>query len=398
MKNGNINTTFCGLKLNNPFILASGPPTRNAEMIIRGLSHGWAGAVTKTISLSPSQSPKPRLAVLKQTKSMVNIELISSESARQWIKWIKEIKRAAPGKIIIASIMAAHKPSDWQKLARMTAEAGSDALELNISCPHGMPEKGMGSLIGQDPKLAGLATRAVKKSVLIPVIVKLTPNVTDIKVIARACSENGADALSGINTVRSLAGINLNTLAPRPEIAGKSFFGGYAGSGIKPIALRCVAEMYQASKLPISGGGGIFSWEDAVEFMLVGARTLQVCTSVMLNGYSIISQLKHGLTKYLSSNRISQINQLVGLSNKNLVKMSALKLQYPKARINQKKCLLNLGQHCHRCFTACKDAGFQAVSYNGQKCLVVKNYCDGCGLCIEICPNKAIKLNATSQS
>ena len=300
--------------------------------------------------------------------------------------------------IIIASIMASTKPTDWQRLARMMADSGDDGLELNISCPHGMPERGMGSLIGQDPKLAGMATKAVKKAVGIPVMVKLTPNVTDIKVIARACAENGANALSGINTVKSLPGVDINTWTPLPDVRGKSTFGGYAGRGIKPIALRCVAEMYEATGLSISAGGGIFSWEDAVEFMLVGAKTLQVCTAVMLSGYSIIHQLKHGLNNYLISHKIKDIKDLVGLSNKRLVKLASLKHQNPIALINQTRCILNLGKHCHRCFTVCKDGGFQAVSYNGKRCSVIKDLCDGCGLCIDICPNKAIKLNATSQS
>lgn len=392
MKSANINPGFCGLEFENPFILASGPPTRNAEMILRGFAQGWAGAVTKTISLVPTRSPKPRLAVINNTRSLVNIELISSDSAVQWIKWIKQIKKTASDKIIIASIMASTKPTDWQRLARMMADSGADALELNVSCPHGMPEKGMGSLIGQDPKLAGMATKAVKKAVKIPVIVKLTPNVTDIKVIARACTDNGADALSGINTVKSLPGVDINTLSPMPSVQGKSTFGGYAGRGIKPIALRCVAEMYEQTKLPISAGGGIFSWEDAVEFMLVGARTLQVCTAVILNGYSIIHHLKHGLNNYLLSHKIKNIKDLVGVSNNRLVKLSSLKHQNPVAMINQKRCILNLSGHCHRCFTVCKDGGFQAISYNGKRCAVIRNLCDGCGLCIDVCPNQAIKL------
>ncbi|MEW6026962.1 MAG: NAD-dependent dihydropyrimidine dehydrogenase subunit PreA [Planctomycetota bacterium] len=392
MKSANINIGFHGLEFDNPFILASGPPTRNAEMILRGFEQGWAGAVTKTISLAPTKNPKPRLAVINNTRSLVNIELISSDSPSQWSKWIRQIKQAAPGKIIIASIMAANKPKDWQKLAQMMEDSGADALELNISCPHGMPEKGMGSLIGQDPKLAGMATRTVKKTVSIPVIVKLTPNVTDIKVIASACADNGADALSGINTVKSLPGVDINTFAPMPIVRGQSTFGGYAGRGIKPIALRCIAEMYEETGLPISAGGGIFSWEDAVEFMLVGAKTLQVCTAVMLSGYSIIHQLKHGLNNYLVSRKIKDINDIVGISNKRLVKLSSLKHHNPIAQINQKRCILNLGGHCHRCFTVCKDGGFQAISYNGKRCAVIKDDCDGCGLCIEVCPNKAVGL------
>jgi dihydropyrimidine dehydrogenase (NAD+) subunit PreA len=389
-----LSISFCGLEFSNPFILASGPPTRNAQMILRGFEEGWAGAVTKTISLSPTKSPRPRLSIIDKTKSLVNIELISSDTVHQWVKWISTIKKTASRKIIIASIMASVKTNDWQKLAKTMADAGADALELNISCPHGMPEKGMGSLIGQDPKLSALVTWAVKKAVSIPVIIKLTPNVTDIKVIAKACAESGADALSGINTVKSLAGIDIENFSPLPSVKERGTFGGYAGWGIKPIALRCLAEMFQATKLPISGGGGIFTWNDAVEFLLVGARTLQLCTAVMFSGYSIIHSLEKGLQKYLSHHNFSRVEQLIALSQKRLVRHSSLKSQNLIAVINQGKCLLNLSSisKCHRCLIACKDSALQAIVFKNHKCTVLKELCDGCGLCVSICPNQAIEL------
>lgn len=386
--------SFCGLNLSNPFVLAAGPPTRNAVMILNAFEHGWAGAVTKTICLSPTKSPRPRLHIINKNTSLINIELISSETIHQWLKWLTTIKKTAPRNIIIASIMASTKTKDWQKLATMVADAGADALELNISCPHGMPEKAMGSLIGQDPKLSAIVTRAVKKVVSIPLIVKLTPNVTDIKVIAKACAENGADGLSGINTVRSLAGVNIDNFSPLPTVKQRGTFGGYAGSGIKPIALRCIAEIYQATKLPISAGGGILNWEDAVEFLLVGARTLQLCTAVMFSGYTIINSLKKGLRNYLLKHNFSRVEQIVALSQKKLVKHSSLKSQKITAVINQNKCLLNLSSHshCHKCYIICRDSGFQAIEFNNRKYRVLKELCDGCGLCIYICPNQAIKL------
>lgn len=389
-----LSISFCGLELSNPFILASGPPTRNAEMILRGFEEGWAGAVTKTISFSPTQSPHPRLSIIDKTKSLVNIELISSDTVHQWVKWISIIKKTAPCKIIIASIMASVKTNDWQKLAKIMADAGADALELNISCPHGMPEKGMGSLIGQNPKLSAIITHSVKKVVSIPVIVKLTPNVTDIKLIAKACAQSGADALSGINTVKSLAGIDIEKLSPLPSVNERGTFGGYAGQGIKPIALRCVAEMFQATKLPISAGGGIFNWNDAVEFLLIGARTLQLCSAVMFSGYHIIHPLKNGLQKYIQQHNFSRLEQLVALSQKKLVKHSFLKSQSLTAVINQNKCLLKLSStsHCHRCLVVCRDGGLQAIAFKNHKCTVLKELCDGCGLCVSVCPNQAIRL------
>jgi dihydropyrimidine dehydrogenase (NAD+) subunit PreA len=393
-----ISITFCGLEFSNPFILASGPPARNAEMLLRAFEQGWAGAVTKTISFKPTQSPKPRLSIINNTKSLVNIELISPHSVKEWVKWIRIIKKEAPEQILIASIMASIKTREWQELAKIISDAGADALELNISCPHGMPEKGMGSLIGQAPELSARITSAVKKATFLPVIVKLTPNVTDITVIARACARSGADALSGINTVKSLAGINIETRLPEPPINTKGTFGGYAGRGIKPIALRCIAEMYRATKLPISGGGGIFTWEDAVEFLSVGARTLQLCSAVMLSGYSIIQHLKKGLKQYLVKHHFGSVEEIVGSSQKYLTRHSSLRSKPLCASIKQDKCLRShnevpVGRGCNKCYIVCRDSGFQAVISTKGRYKISEKLCDGCGLCIHLCPNNAINLS-----
>ncbi|MBI4711850.1 MAG: NAD-dependent dihydropyrimidine dehydrogenase subunit PreA, partial [Planctomycetes bacterium] len=332
-------------------------------------------------------------------------ELISTDTPQRWIKWIGLIKKQYPANILVASIMGSTKADIWQRLAKRITDAGADALELNISCPHGMPERAMGSLIGQDPVLAGKVTAWVKKASSIPVIVKLTPNVTDIGLIARACVESGADALAGINTVRALAGINIDTFEPLPSVGGISAFGGYGGSGIKPIALRCVAEMVQAGKtavspvtpcrydvalmrgkIPVSGGGGIFHWPDAVEFLLVGASTLQICTAVMLNGYGIIHHLKHGLKHYLVSKGFDSVNRIIGLAQRRIVKHSSLKSNCKYVAIDRNKCLID----CRRCLVVCRDAGFQAIAVKKNRCTVIRSRCDGCGLCVYVCPVRAI--------
>ncbi|MFH1228413.1 MAG: NAD-dependent dihydropyrimidine dehydrogenase subunit PreA [Planctomycetota bacterium] len=399
----NISINFLDRRLDNPFILASGPATRNAEMIMRGFEAGWAGAVTKTISLLPTKNPTPRLVLYptpaaagwrsantkhKDKWSSFNIELISTDPPYRWVKWIKEIKLNHPDKLLIASIMGSTKTSDWQKLAKQMAEAGADMLELNISCPHGMPERAMGEFIGQDPRLSGQITAAVKKISPVPVMVKLTPNVTDIGLISRACAEAGADALSGINTVKSIAGVDIENLRPIPDVSGNSAIGGYGGAAIKPIALRCVLEMARSGRIPVSGGGGIFTSEDAIEFLLMGASTVQICSAVMSKGFNIISGLKHGLSNYLKRKGFDNVNRIIGLANPYIIKHSKLKFSHKSVAINYKKCIV----HCKYCLVACRDAGFQAITLENGKPSISKIRCDGCGLCVYVCPHEAIRI------
>jgi dihydropyrimidine dehydrogenase (NAD+) subunit PreA len=239
-----------------------------------------------------------------------NIELISRQPLSLWLNEIQDIKQCFPHNILIASLMAEIRKEQWQEMAVSLQKAGADALELNFSCPHGMPEKGLGSAIGQDEELTKLITSWVKTVVSIPVIVKLSPNVTDIGRLALAAQKGGADGLAAINTIQSLTSIDLDTFEPLPSVNGLSTFGGLSGPAVKPIGLRCVAQIAQASTLPISGMGGISSWKEAVEYILVGASNVQICTEVMLKGYGIIKGLSEGLTRYLKNKGFLEVNSL----------------------------------------------------------------------------------------
>ena len=294
--------TFAGMLFPNPFMLASAPPTRTAEMIKRAFAAGWGGAVTKTIVLDPTSDFQPRLQPLRHQNRMIgmeNVELLSRLSVEEWRREIADIKASYPERPLWASIMAYPVKKDWQRLTQMIEETGADALELNVSCPHGMPTRGMGAFIGQDATMTGDVVSWVKEVTKIPVVVKLTPNVTDIAFVAQAAKDNGADAIAVINTVSCLVGVDLDTLDPLPNVGGFSTYGGYSGPGVKPIALRCVAQVAQATKLPVSGLGGVSTWEDAVEFIALGAGTVQVGTTAMWKGFKIIEDLTQGLSNYL---------------------------------------------------------------------------------------------------
>jgi dihydropyrimidine dehydrogenase (NAD+) subunit PreA len=282
-----LSVEFAGLRLMNPFMLASAPPAATGEMIQRAFDAGWSGAVTKTIALEAVHDVQPRLARLamgNKTVGLENIELISQRSLEAWIKDVQDIKRRYPDHILFASLMGAVVREEWHSLIQQIQEAGVDGLELNFGCPHGMPEKGMGSAQGQDPAIAGDITRWVKEVASVPVMVKLTPNVTDIVQIGQACEDAGADAISAINTVSVLVGVDLGRLEPLPSVGGTTAFGGYSGPAIKPIGLRCIAQLAKGTSLPLSGIGGVGSWQDAAEYILAGASTVQVCTAVMLGG------------------------------------------------------------------------------------------------------------------
>ncbi|MBI4834215.1 MAG: NAD-dependent dihydropyrimidine dehydrogenase subunit PreA [Planctomycetes bacterium] len=385
-----LSVNFAGLNLINPFLLASGPATRDKDSIRSAFKAGWAGAVTKTISLKPPVSPTPRLYLFESIDSLINIELISEFTHRQWANWIKLIKKEFPKQALIASIMGSVEMTEWQTLAKEMEKSGADALELNVSCPHGMPEKAMGSLIGQDKTLVAEIVMSVKECVKIPVIVKLTPNVTDLAEIARSCEISGADALSGINTVKAFTGIDINTFSPKLSVYGKSAFGGYGGKAIKPIALRCTAEMALSTKLPVSAIGGISTWEDAVEFMLIGASCIQVCTAAIAYGINIIEDLKDGLSSYLKKHKFKSIRDIIGKSKDKIVRFSELTL-HPKqvSVINKSKCIAN----CHQCYIVCRAAGFNAITLdNAQKPFVNISLCKGCGLCISVCHFNAIRI------
>jgi dihydropyrimidine dehydrogenase (NAD+) subunit PreA len=319
---------------------------------------------------------------------MENIELITQLTVEEWQEEISKVKTAYPERPLWASIMGTMEEGSWQHIAEAVQEAGADALELNVSCPHGMPSKGMGAFIGQSEKMTGDVVAWVKKVAQVPVIVKLTPNVTDIAFVAEAAKENGADGLAASNTVLALVGVNLDTLTPLPAVGGLSTYGGYSGPGMKPVALRCVAQIAKATGLPVSGMGGINNWRDAVEFMALGAGTVQVCTAVMWQGYGIINRMKEGVNGYLKEKGYSDLGQVLGAALPKIVEFPDMPLG-PRAKASVDETC----NGCLLCIDACSDAGYQAITgMKGEVVEVDGERCDGCSLCVMVCPLGSISM------
>ena len=268
----------------------------------------------------------------------------------------------------------------------MVEETGADGVELNFGCPHGMSERGMGSAVGQVPEYIEMVARWVKANTRMPVIVKLTPNITDIRFPARAALAGGADAVSLINTVSSITGVNLDTFSPEPSIDGKGSHGGYCGPAVKPIALNMVAEIArdpETSELPISGIGGITTWRDAAEFIALGSGNVQVCTAVMTYGFKIIDELVSGLELWMAEKGHSAISDFQGLAVPNVTDWQYLNLNYvTKARIDQDLCI-----KCGRCYAVCEDTSHQAIAIRpGRVFEVIDEECVACNMCVNVCP------------
>jgi dihydropyrimidine dehydrogenase (NAD+) subunit PreA len=364
-------------------------------MIKRGFAAGWGGAVTKTLAHDRDlmANVSPRLASLsfpgkadepKKLYGLENIELITDRPLKTWLWEIEDIKKHYPNNLLVASIMAGGKDRQgWQELVHLCRDAGADMLELNLSCPHGMPEKGMGAAIGQNPEIVKAVTSWVKEVADIPVMAKMTPNVTDIRIPARAAIEAGADAISAINTVAAIIGIDLETLTPLPNVWGKSTHGGYSGQAIKPIALKAVASIASGISIPISGIGGIETWRQAVEFMLLGAKTVQLCTAVMIHGYGIIDELRDGLMGFMEDHDFAKIDEFVGKSLNKLTDHSGLDRQRKMvSSIDSATCV-----QCDLCIVSCRDAGYQALKAGADRIPVVdRKLCSGCSLCVQVCP------------
>jgi dihydropyrimidine dehydrogenase (NAD+) subunit PreA len=388
-------TTLGPFHLENPFLLSSGPPTASYEQIRRAFSAGWGGAVIKTIRPDGMviEDLSPRFHVLKnrtgELQGFENIELLSKKTVSYWTSHIPRIKQEFPARLLIASIMGTPEPEEWQALARSVAGAGADAIEMNVSCPHGMPEQGVGAAIGQNPDLVRELTRAVSGSVDIPVIVKLTPNVTDIVPIARAAEAGGADMISAINTVQCLSGIDLNSFEPLPSVGGYSTYGGYSGPAVKPLGLRFVSQIASAVDLPVIGIGGVSGWEDAAEYILAGASTVQVCTAVMWHGVGIIGGMQSGLSAYLAGKGLSCPDQLRGLA---LGKMRSHQSLDRVHRVWPSFSSHEACTSCGRCVIACRDGGYHALSLHEGTLSVNRSRCDGCSLCVHVCPTGAITL------
>lgn len=386
-----LRSRFTGIDFPNPFLLASAPPSRTGDMVRRALDAGWGGAVTKTIGLEGATNVRPRFGFWKEKGrilGMTNFELISEKGLDAWIKEIQSIKASFPDHPLVASIMGSVEPGPWEVLARAVQDAGADAIELNVSCPHGMPEQHMGAFMGQDPTLIALATAAVAGVATVPVWVKLTPNVTDIAAMGLAAKAAGADAVAAINTVAGLMGIDLETFRPSPNVDGRGAYGGYSGKGVKPIALRAVSSLAATTGLPVSGSGGIADWEDAAEFMLAGAGTFQICTEVMLHGYGIIAPLLLGLARYLEYKGFDGLEQAVGAALPFVGNYGALdNTVAAHAFVDPDRC-----NACGRCVPACEDGGFQAIALTNGSATVDPGLCDGCALCASVCNLDAITL------
>ncbi|GAB7388729.1 NAD-dependent dihydropyrimidine dehydrogenase subunit PreA [Bacillaceae bacterium] len=383
---------LAGIRSPNPFWLASAPPTNSGYQVQRAFEAGWGGAVWKTLG-DPILNTSSRFGALtfngQRIAGFNNIELITDRPLEVNLQEIYETKKKFPDRAIIVSLMVEPKREKWHEIVKKVEAVGVDGLELNFGCPHGMAERGMGSASGQVPELVEKQTYWVKEAAQTPVIVKLTPNITDITATAYAAVQGGADAISMINTINSLMGIDLETWNTIPHVAGRGAHGGYCGPAVKPIALFMVAECasHPEINVPISGIGGISTWRDAVEFILMGATGVQVCTAVMHHGFSIVEDMIDGLNNYLDEIGIPSVMELVGKAVPRYAKWGDLDLNYRVvARINSDVCI-----RCNKCHIACEDASHQCIDIltgvNGESYLRVREEdCVGCNLCSLVCP------------
>lgn len=391
---------FCGVKSPNPFWLASGPPANTAYQVMKAFDEGWGGAVWKTIG-EPIINVSSRYGAIDLKKERMlglnNIELISDRPIEVNFAEIAEVKKRFPKHTVVASLMVESKQQTWRDIVKRAEDAGSDLLELNFGCPHGMSERGMGAAVGQVPEYCTMITTWVKEVAKIPVIVKLTPNVTDVSYMAAAAKQGGADAVSLINTINSLMGVNLDTYTPQPYVDGKSSHGGYCGPAVKPIALNMVSSVAKNPKvgIPISGIGGVGDWRDAVEFMLLGSTSVQVCTAVMHYGFRIVRDMIAGMENYLAEKNMKSPMELIGLANPHISDWSDLNLNYKIiAKIDPEKCI-----GCNLCYIACEDGAHQCITAAPRPHgdlregaiakhvpHIIEDHCVGCNLCALVCP------------
>lgn len=383
---------ICGIHLDNPFLLSSSVVASNYDMCVRAFEAGWAGACFKTICTLDIHEASPRFSAITGDNGSIigfkNIEQLSDHSVAENMETFRRLKEKYPGKFILASIMGQNE-KEWEELARLCEENGADGIELNFSCPN-MQEDGLGSDIGQIPELVECFTAAAKKGTTIPVLAKLTPNVANMSPAAEAAMRGGADGIAAINTIKSIVGVSPYTFVSAPAVKGKSAVGGYSGNAVKPIALRFISELGQNRKLSgphISGMGGIETWRDALEFILMGAGSIQITTAVMQYGYRIIEDLKAGLNYYLTQMGISSVKDIIGAGLDSVSDTTDVlerdTIQFPV--FNSDKCI-----GCGRCMISCRDGGHQAISFENRIPKLDGSKCVGCHLCILVCPEGAI--------
>ncbi|MCX7345724.1 MAG: NAD-dependent dihydropyrimidine dehydrogenase subunit PreA [Alphaproteobacteria bacterium] len=390
-----LRSTFVGIKSPNPFWLASAPPTDKEYNVVRAFKAGWGGVVWKTLGEDGPPIVNvngPRYGAIhgadRRLLGLNNIELITDRPLEVNLREIKKVKREWPDRAMIVSLMVPCNEEAWKAILARVEETDCDGIELNFGCPHGMSERGMGAAVGQVPEYIEMVARWCKQHSRMPVIVKLTPNITDIRYPARAALKGGADAVSLINTISSIVSVDLDNFAPMPTIDGKGSHGGYCGPAVKPIALNMVAEIARDKEthgLPISAIGGITTWRDAAEFIAMSAGTVQVCTAAMTYGFRIVEEMKSGLARWMDEKGYATIEDFRGRAVPNVTDWQYLNLNYvTKAHIDQDLCI-----KCGRCYAACEDTSHQAImkEKDGKRHFeVIDAECVACNLCVEVCP------------
>jgi dihydropyrimidine dehydrogenase (NAD+) subunit PreA len=391
----NLRSTFIGIKSPNPFWLASAPPTDKEYNVVRAFKAGWGGVVWKTLG---EEGPPvvnvngPRYGAIhgpdRRLMGLNNIELITDRPLEINLQEIKKVKREWPDRAMVVSLMVPCEEAPWKKILSQVEETDCDGVELNFGCPHGMSERGMGGAVGQVPEYIEMVTRWCKQHSRLPVIVKLTPNITDIRKPAAAAFRGGADAVSLINTINSITHVDLDSFSPMPSIGGKGSHGGYCGPAVKPIALSMVSEIARDADCkgkPISAIGGITTWRDAAEFISMSAGTVQVCTAAMTYGFKIVEEMISGLSSWMDEKGYKTIEDFRGRAVPNVTDWQYLNLNYiAKAVIDQDACI-----KCGRCYAACEDTSHQAImkEKDGVRHFeVMDDECVACNLCVEVCP------------
>ncbi len=389
-----LSTNFVGIKSPNPYWLASAPPTDKAYNVVRAFKAGWGGVVWKTLGEDPPVvNVSSRYGAINYKGNRVagfnNIELISDRPLEINLQEIKQVKRDWPDRAMIVSLMVPCTEDSWKNILKRIEDTEADGIELNFGCPHGMSERGMGAAVGQVPEYVEMVARWCKQYSRMPVIVKLTPNITNILSSARAAVRGGADAVSLINTINSITSVNLDLMAPEPTVDGKGTHGGYCGPAVKPIALHMVAEIArdpECKNIPISGIGGVETWRDAAEFMALGAGTVQVCTAAMHYGFKIVDDMNDGLSNWMDGKGYRRIEDFRAMAVPNVTDWQHLNINYEiVAQIDQDRCI-----KCGLCHIACEDTSHQAIAANrvdgARRYEVIDAECVGCNLCLHVCP------------
>ncbi|WP_207459298.1 NAD-dependent dihydropyrimidine dehydrogenase subunit PreA [Azospirillum sp. SYSU D00513] len=390
-----ISSTFAGIRSPNPFWLASAPPTDKEVNVVRALKAGWGGVVWKTLGEGdPVVNVSSRYGAVSYNGTRIagfnNIELITDRPLDVNLREIKSVKKQFPDRAIVVSLMVPCNEESWKTILAAVEDTEADGIELNFGCPHGMSERGMGSAVGQVPEYVEMVTRWCKQYSRMPVIVKLTPNITNILGPARAAVAGGADAVSLINTIQSIVSVDLDLMAPTPTVDGQGTHGGYCGPAVKPIAMRMVGDIARdrtCAGIPISGIGGVSTWRDAAEFMALGAGTVQVCTAAMHHGFRIVEDMIDGLSNWMDAKGYATLDDFRGLAVPNYVSWENLNLNYKiVARIDQDLCI-----KCGKCHIGCEDTSHQAIAHmKGADGLrryeVIDDECVGCNLCMLACP------------